>query len=122
MDGTLQMTSVSEPAAASKDSLPAMFTRIEAEFPESLGSATWYLVVASALMSFFHPSCIADLYKHLTSQSQYRTSEQRILLSKRLRDLFLKTWTLVGIPPVVSAAVALAAVEDERDVDDRSEQ
>lgn len=122
MDAMIPEKPMSEPTAPTKSSLPAMFTKIEAEFPESLGSGVWYLVVASALISLFHPSCIADLYQHLISQSQYQTSEQRILLSQRLRDLFLKAWLLVGIPPVVSAVVALAEVEDEEDVDERFEQ
>ena len=34
----------------------------------------------------------------------------------------MKTWTLVGIPPVVSAVVALAEVEREGDVDEKFEQ
>ena len=113
---------VTEPPTPSKSALPALFTELRAKFPDSLRSGTWYLVVASALMSLSHPSCIADLYQHLTSQSQYQTSEQRIELSTRLRDLFLKSWTLVGIPPVVTAFLALAEVEREGDVDERCEQ
>ncbi|SLM33686.1 AhpD-like [Lasallia pustulata] len=118
----LQEGPAPEPSFPSKNSLPALFTRIRAKFPGSLGSDTWCLVVASALISLSHPSCISDLYQHLTSQSQYQTSEQRMKLSKRLRDLLLKTWTLVGIPPVVSAFAALAEVEREGDVDETFEQ
>lgn len=122
MEATLQEKPALESPTPSGSSLPALFTRIRAEFPDSLGSDTWYLVVASALISLYHPSCIADLYQHLTSQTQYQTSEQRRLLSKRLRGLFLKAWTLVGIPPVVSAVVALAEVEGERYADEMFEQ
>ena len=43
-------------------------------------------------------------------------------LSMRLRDLLLKTWTLVGIPSVVTAFAALAEVEREGDVDETFEQ
>ena len=122
VDATLQEKPVPKPVSPSKSSLTALFTRIRANFPDSLSSETWYLVVASALISLSYPSCIADLYQHLASQSQYQDSEQRIQSSKKLRDLFLKTWTLVGIPPVISAVVALAEVEHERDGDERFEQ
>lgn len=41
------------------------------------------------------------------------TVEEKGKLSARLQDVLAKAWTLVGIPPIVMAAAALAKVEGD---------
>ncbi|KAI9704790.1 MAG: hypothetical protein M1836_006570 [Candelina mexicana] len=73
----------------------ALFQNIETTFPSSLRAD--------------------DLYLYLLTQKEFQTSEQRKRLSLRLRDVLMKVWTLVGIPKVIEAVVALAKVEAEGD-------
>jgi len=69
------------------------------------------------LIACGRPEAIADLYLFLTSQERFSASAQRKRLSRQLRDVLMKEWTLVGIPLVITALAALAAVEKEEDVD-----
>lgn len=73
-------------------------------------------------------SVIGDLYTYLLekdarvaassgAEQQFRTSEQRKRLSRRLRECLMKEFTLVGIPLVLGAISALAAVEKAEDAD-----
>lgn len=72
---------------------------------------------ASSLVACGRPEAIADLYLYLASQERFSASAQRKRLSRQLRDVLMKEWTLVGIPLVITALAALAAVEKEEDVE-----
>lgn len=43
--------------------------------------------------------------------------EQRENVSKRLRDVLMKAWTLVGIPLVITAVASLAKAEKDLELD-----
>jgi len=43
--------------------------------------------------------------------------EQRENVSKRLRDVLMKAWTLVGIPLVITALASLAKAEEGLELD-----
>lgn len=72
---------------------------------------------AASLVACGRPEAIADLYLYLASQERFSASAQRKRLSRQLRDVLMKEWTLVGIPLVITALAALAAVEKEEDVE-----
>ncbi|KAI9799394.1 MAG: hypothetical protein M1833_004094 [Piccolia ochrophora] len=92
-----------------------LFNHLYSSFPESLREDGWYLAVASALVATHNASKVADLYIYLTSRKNFSTSIQRKRLSRRLRETLMKAWTLVGIPVVLEAVVALAKVERPED-------
>ncbi|KAH0562021.1 hypothetical protein GP486_003275 [Trichoglossum hirsutum] len=92
-----------------------LFNALRENFPPSLREEGWYLTTASSLVATGKVDSLASLYLYLTSLSQFSTSDQRKCLSRRLREVLLKEWILVGIPLVVSALAALARVEKEED-------
>ena len=63
------------------------------------------------------PEALADLYLFVASQEAFSTSTERKRLSRKLRDVLMKEWTLIGIPLVITALAALAKVEREEDAD-----
>lgn len=56
------------------------------------------------------PSRIATLYALLSDPTR-SPLQDRTHVSLRLRDALMKEWTIIGIPPVVTAVAALAKVE-----------
>ena len=56
------------------------------------------------------PTLIGTLCTHLTSPLKSHSHDySQVLL--RLRDVLMKEWTIIGIPPVVTAVAALANAE-----------
>ena len=60
--------------------------------------STSQILQAAALVSLGKPEEIGALSIHLTSSvsSEHKSSKEQV--SKRLRDVLMKEWTLVGIP------------------------
>ena len=56
------------------------------------------------------PTLIGALYTRLTSPPK-PPSHDYSRVSLRLRDTLMKEWTIIGIPPVVTAVAALANAE-----------
>ncbi|KAI9678249.1 MAG: hypothetical protein M1817_006194 [Caeruleum heppii] len=106
-------------ASSSPSSSKDLFDSIRATFPSTLRDNCWYLTTASALVAVHRPDVLTDLYLYMIALPEYQTSEERLRLSARLRELLVKEWTLVGIPLVIQALVALAKVEAKEDVDER---
>jgi len=52
------------------------------------------------------------LSHHIHTQLDSGDKEQRERISKRLRDVLMKAWILVGIPLVVTAVASLAKAEE----------
>ncbi|KAI9720180.1 MAG: hypothetical protein M1812_002998 [Candelaria pacifica] len=94
-----------------------LFQNVQTNFPSSLRADGWYIAVTSALITLNHQAQIPELYLYLIGLEEFKTAEQRKRLSLRLRDVFMKVWTLVGIPKVIEAVVALAKVEAVGDVE-----
>ena len=65
---------------------------------------------ASSLVACGKPEQLSALYSHLTGHETSSLERERI--SKRLGDVLMKEWTLVGIPLVVTAVAALAKAEE----------
>ncbi|MCJ1366872.1 hypothetical protein MMC16_006003 [Acarospora aff. strigata] len=94
-----------------------LIKKIQDTYPTGLPVDGWYLLTASSLVACGRPEAIADLYQHLVTQEAFATSAQRKVLSRKLRDLLMKEWTLTGIPLVITAVAALAKVEKDEDAD-----
>ncbi|TGO19732.1 hypothetical protein BPAE_0335g00030 [Botrytis paeoniae] len=103
--------------AAPKNSLVELFDSCRESFPTSLKPDTWYLVVASSLISLSNPAQIGDLYVYLTSGPEPLSNEERQWLNRRFRDLIMKQWITVGVPRATVALHGLSQVEQEGDVD-----
>lgn len=121
------------------ESIVNLFHKAQTSYPAALPEDGWYLLTvepfpiirpqaeiskliraklkASSLVACGRPEAIADLYLYLASQEGFSASAQRKRLSRKLRDVLMKEWTLIGIPLVITALAALAAVEKEEDVD-----
>ncbi|KAL8794787.1 MAG: hypothetical protein Q9195_002741 [Heterodermia aff. obscurata] len=99
--------------------LQDVFTAVQEKTPESLGPSAWYIATAAALVSLGKPEEIGALFVHLTSSmpSEHKSSKEHV--SKRLRDVLMKEWTLVGIPLVVAAVASLAQAEEGLELDGR---
>ena len=87
-------------------------------------SGSWYLaswltmLEASTLVACGKPEEIGALSGYVQSQLDQGDATERKLVSKRLRDVLMKEWTLVGIPLVITAVTALAKAEEGSDFDD----
>lgn len=57
------------------------------------------------------PTRIGALYTHLTGPTTPLEPHHHTQVSVRLRDALMKEWTIIGIPPVVTAVAALARAE-----------
>lgn len=64
-------------------------------------------VKAAALVSLGKPEEIGQLSLHLTKDSSSEHKDSKEQISKRLRDVLMKEWTLVGIPLVSESAAAM---------------
>ena len=56
------------------------------------------------------PTLIGTLYTRLTSPPKSHSHDDS-QVSLRLRDVLMKEWTIIGIPPVLIAVAALANTE-----------
>jgi hypothetical protein len=56
------------------------------------------------------PTRIGTLYNSLTTPPKAHSHDYS-QVSLRLRDALMKEWTIIGIPPVVTAVAALANAE-----------
>lgn len=63
------------------------------------------------------PDEIGTLSTHIHVEMGPSDKEQREKVSKRLRDVLMKAWTLVGIPLVITAVASLAKAEEGLELD-----
>ncbi|KAF2493636.1 hypothetical protein BU16DRAFT_465362 [Lophium mytilinum] len=93
-------------------SIQDLFETIRKAFPESLPQDSWYIIVASALLATDGGEHFAALYKYALDQlGPGSSSEARKNVSRRLREVIIKTWTLIGLPKVFPAYYSLASAE-----------
>ena len=76
------------------------------------------MLEASTLVACGKPEEIGALSSYVQDQLDQGDATERRLVSKRLRDVLMKEWTLVGIPLVITAVAALAKAEEGSDFDD----
>jgi len=93
-------------------SLNHLFAACQADFPASLPPDSWYLVVASALLSLTDPNNVGVFYKYLTGPLP---QAERRIMNRRLREFAMKQWVTIGIPKTAVAMHSVAAVEETGD-------
>ena len=64
------------------------------------------------------PDRIGTLSTQITSGLAPGDKEEKEKVSKRLRDVLMKEWTLVGIPLVITAVASLAKAEEGLGLED----
>ncbi|KAF2401605.1 hypothetical protein EJ06DRAFT_352207 [Trichodelitschia bisporula] len=77
-----------------------------AAWPAELPSEAWYLAVIPALLAFRRPELIAPVYEYAARVGEDPPQQ----LVARIKDALMKLWTIIGIPPVISAVPHLARV------------
>ncbi|EXJ87193.1 hypothetical protein A1O3_04152 [Capronia epimyces CBS 606.96] len=111
--------------ASSTTSYQALFQRARDATPETLPSGAWYILVAATLITADGGAHLGELYQFvLNDLGAESTLESRQNVSRRLRAVVIKAWTLVGMPRASDGLFSLLKVEDPKDAAqdwDRSE-
>jgi len=100
------------------ESLHALFRASRDATPKNFPESSWYLIVAATLIAADGGRFVADLYKYLIAElevSGNSTQESRKRVSRKLRDVIVKSWTLVGMPRSSDALYALLPAESPED-------
>ncbi|KIW08797.1 uncharacterized protein PV09_00731 [Verruconis gallopava] len=83
---------------------------VEATWPESLPSKSWYIALYATLLTCGKPATIVPIFKHvLTSDGATEAAIKK--LGDRFKDVLVKSFNIVGIPLPVMALPHLAKAE-----------
>ena len=92
------------------DTLPSLLTTLTTLLtPTSLPPGSDTLIAASSLVASGKSEAIGPLFDHAVKD--ITSIEEKDRLSKRLRDVLMKEWTLIGIPLVITGLASLAKAE-----------
>jgi len=109
-----EVSSGAQSTSAPKKPLQVMFKEARDATPKSLANDSWYLIVAATLLSTDGGSHFGDLFQYiLQAQGNDSTPESRKRVSRQLREVLGKGWTLTGIPRACDAHFSLSKVEGE---------
>lgn len=89
-----------------------LVTSVRGSVPLEAGDEAYYLVIAAVIVASHTPSEIGSFYRHLTKTILEGESEKAATASSEIRDVLIKSWTLIGIPPVITAIAALTKEDD----------
>jgi len=110
---------------APKESYDELFERCQSIAPKGFEKDSWYIIVAATLITADGGEHLADLYTYLLAKlGPNSTQEDRRRVSRRLRAIIIKSWTLVGMPRASTGFFAFAKLEKPEDIDmswDRSD-
>ncbi|KAM7195833.1 hypothetical protein V8F33_006482 [Rhypophila sp. PSN 637] len=104
-------------APAVSQSLTDLFNKVEADFPPPFREHGWYLTVLASFVGTGQQQLAGRLYQHLISQPQYKTSESRQALVRRMREALVKCIIINDIPVVIEAITSISDVERDEDRD-----
>lgn len=93
-------------------SIQTVFDSVRSRMPTTLGPRIWYIITASALVACGKPDQLGVLSTYINGHLGPNTQSEKEKVSKQLRDVLMKEWTLVGIPLVVMAVASLAKAEE----------
>ncbi|KAH8701522.1 hypothetical protein BGW36DRAFT_458405 [Talaromyces proteolyticus] len=100
----------------STESYEILFGEAQNLAPKGLPEGAWYIVVAATLIATDGGAHLGKLYKYiLKGLGHNSTLESRQNVSRRLRTVIIKTWTLVGVPRASDGLFSLIKEEDEKD-------
>ena len=117
-DSSADSKAPAQGAAADDPRLTALFNRIEEEFRATeLGDDKWYILALACVATGPDPELAGHLYRHLCAQPAYTTSEARKALVRRLREVLVKSISVIGVCKPIEAVVAIAREERPEDRD-----
>ncbi|KAK5193096.1 hypothetical protein LTR99_001752 [Exophiala xenobiotica] len=97
-------------------SYQTLFQEARDATPRGLPVGAWYIIVAATLITADGGSHLGELYQFvLNDLGSDSTLESRQNVSRRLRAVIAKAWTLVGMPRASDGLFALLRVEDPKD-------
>ncbi|KAF9890535.1 hypothetical protein FE257_005940 [Aspergillus nanangensis] len=91
-----------------------LFRELESLLPPDFPEGTWYIIVASCLISIGRGDVDGDLCNYIKQKPG--TDNKEVL--NRLRKVIIKSWALVGMPKAISASYSLQQVDPDGDVFD----
>ncbi|KAH8645753.1 hypothetical protein BX600DRAFT_444312 [Xylariales sp. PMI_506] len=96
----------------------SLFKTIESLFDQSdLGKDQWYLLALSALVGGGCTEAAPKIYLYLIEKPQFSTSSERQHLTRRLREVLVKSVSLIGVCKPMEAILNLKEVEKPEDKD-----
>jgi len=102
--------------ASSSGPYETLFKKAQNATPKSLPEGAWYIIVAATLMTADGGKHLGELYQFILKElGSNSTSESRQNVSRRLRAVIIKEWTLVGMPRASDGLFSLVKVEDPSD-------
>ncbi|KAI9735362.1 MAG: hypothetical protein M1818_006557 [Claussenomyces sp. TS43310] len=104
--------------APSTKSYHELFVEARALAPTGLPEDSWYIIVAATLLTTEGGAHLGELYLFLIAAlGDEGTLEARRRISRRIRAVIIKAWTLVGMPRASDGFFSLTKVEKVEDVD-----
>ncbi|RFU29402.1 hypothetical protein B7463_g6935, partial [Scytalidium lignicola] len=94
------------------ESIKKLFRAVQNVVPPSFPKDSWYLIVATMLASISRGNAVGELFQYVTADSSV---DYKRKVSQRLREMILKSWTLIGMPRAISASYALQAADKDGD-------
>ena len=68
---------------------------------------------AAVMVASHDPAEVGQFYRYLENHMLKGDTENAATVSSQLRDVLMKAWTLIGIPPVITAISALIKEDDK---------
>jgi cytochrome c551/c552 len=68
---------------------------------------------AAVVVASHNPTEIGPFYRHLADHVFEGDAEQAATASSEIRDVLMKSWTLIGIPAIITAMAALSKEDDK---------
>lgn len=109
-----------EAKMSSTQSIESLFKSVKEKAPKSAEyqNDAWYIIVAATLMTADGGKNLGALYKFLIAElGTNDTQESRRRISRRLRAVVMKSWTLVGMPRASDGFFSLVKEEAPEDAD-----
>ncbi|KAI0140533.1 hypothetical protein GGR57DRAFT_424011 [Xylariaceae sp. FL1272] len=82
-----------------------------------IGGNRWYIVLLACMVAGPDPEAASQLYLYLISKPDCQTSTARQALVRRLREVLIKSISVVGVCKPIEAVLAIAKVERDEDKD-----
>jgi len=109
-------TAKSQSTARSTESFQNLLKAAKDSTSKSLPEDSWYIIVAATLITADGAENFGTLYKYLVSELASRnTQDNRRRISQRLREVIIKSWTLVGMPRASIGYFSLIQTEAPED-------
>lgn len=88
-----------------------LVNQIQAQFPTAtLGYERWFFIVLSTLTTAGKPALAADLYLYLIRLPQYKTTESRKELMRKIREALVKSVSIIGVCKPLEAIMCIDAI------------